>query len=326
MGVRASAIINAANDDVGIKATGEPLSAADAQDSLARLNKLVSSLRIQPGTVMAIERMAFPLVANQQTYTIGVGGDFNVPRPVNPAAITGAGLWLQALAAAQAVTSITRSGFVATVTQTAHGLSVGDETLIDGADQLLYNGLQTVQTVPTANTFTYTVQGTPVTPATGTLTSAAVSGQPVEIPRTVITDDGFQSIQIKNLPNAQFTNVYYNPTFPLGQIFLWPKPNTAINQLVLYLQGTFTGFATLFAEYEWPDMPGYELMLEYNLAELLIPFGQPGNADFVRTKAKETLGLIKRANTRLVDLPTDASLLTWNRRGGYNINTGTGGY
>src|ERR1051326_122456 len=65
--------------------------------------------------------------------------------------------------------SITRSSSTATVTSTAHGLSVGDKVKISGADQTEYNGTQTIVTVPTSDTFTFTVSGTPASPATGTI-------------------------------------------------------------------------------------------------------------------------------------------------------------
>lgn len=321
----ASDILTRAYGTIGVLGEGEVMTAAQGQDGLARLNNMVSSWRTQFGTVYAVEREVFPLTADQQTYTIGVGGDFNVPRPLT---VVGAGLLLDGLDSPASVTSITRSGYTATVTQTAHGLAVGDEVLIQGAAQLDYNGLQTVATAPTANTYTYMVQGTPVTPATGTLTASALTDEPVEIPRTVITDDAYQAIQIKSLSNAQFTNVYYNPTFPFGTVFLWPRPNTDENQLVLYLQSAFAGFADLTTNYEYPDLPGYTEALEYNVAlRLLAPNGRKASEmpDVIEF-ARESLGLIKRANNRLVDIPTDATLLTWNRRGGYNINAGTGGY
>lgn len=309
---------------IGVIGQGETLSAADAQVFLHRLNAMVSGWRTQPNTVVAIDREVFPLVANKQTYTIGIGGDFNVPRPMT---IVGAGLLLMGLDAAVSVT-ITRSGYIATVTQAAHGYAVGDETLIQGAPELDYNGVQTVATVPTANTFTFVVEGTPVTPATGTITAAPLTYQPLEMPRPVITDSGYQSIQIKSLSNAQFTTVYYNPTFPFGTVFLWPLPNTAQNQLVLYLETAFSGFADLSTHYDWPDLPGYTDALEYNLAvRSAAPFTRRlSEYPDVVAIATETLGLIKRANNRLTDLPTDATVLTPNRRGGYNINTGTGGY
>jgi hypothetical protein len=64
--------------------------------------------------------------------------------------------------------SIVRSGSVATVTQTAHGYEDGDYIYIEGANQSEYNGTYTIYSV-TANTYSYTISGTPVTPATGTI-------------------------------------------------------------------------------------------------------------------------------------------------------------
>lgn len=61
--------------------------------------------------------------------------------------------------------SITRSGTTATVTKTAHGLVNGDTVIITGAQQDAYNGEFTVAGA-TTNTFTYTVSGSPATPAT----------------------------------------------------------------------------------------------------------------------------------------------------------------
>lgn len=66
------------------------------------------------------------------------------------------------------VTSITRVSATATVTITAHGFSNGDEVIISGATQTDYNGSFVISNV-TANTFDYTVAGTPATPAHGTI-------------------------------------------------------------------------------------------------------------------------------------------------------------
>lgn len=319
MPTTARILISASLFDLGVIGDGESLTASQADQGLRRLNNLVSGWQTYPGTIPAIERMIFPLVANKQTYTIGLGGDLNVPRPT--ANIPAAGLLMQGLSAAVSVTSITRSGSVATVTQAAHGLSVGDECLISGATAIAYNGLQTVQTVPDANTWTYTVNGLPATPAAGTLTAATLTGQPTEIPRAVITLGAYEAIELKNLPNSLFTNVYYVPSFPFGQIVLWPRIDTAINQLVLYLQSVFTGFADLDTSYDFPSLPGYAEALQYQLDLRLAPaFGIALRPDLVAL-ARETFGTIKRANMQLTDLPTDASILAHDVRAGYNINT-----
>ena len=61
--------------------------------------------------------------------------------------------------------TITRSVNTATVTHTGHGLKTGDQVVIRGANELEYNGIKTI-TVTTVNAYTYTVTGTPATPAT----------------------------------------------------------------------------------------------------------------------------------------------------------------
>lgn len=68
------------------------------------------------------------------------------------------------------VTSITRSGAVATLTSaSAHNLLAGDILVVSGANETQYNGTFTITTVPTTTTLTYAVAGAPATPATGTI-------------------------------------------------------------------------------------------------------------------------------------------------------------
>ena len=77
------------------------------------------------------------------------------------------------------VTSVTRVGSVATVTTpAAHGFKTGDQVDIEGAAQVEYNGVFPV-TVTGANTFTYAVTGTPITPATGPITVILTIGRPM---------------------------------------------------------------------------------------------------------------------------------------------------
>ena len=73
----------------------------------------------------------------------------------------------------EASVSITRSGSVATVSHTAHGLSTGQKVEIFGADQNEYNRIKTITKI-NDNSYSYTVQGTPATPATGTIKATAV--------------------------------------------------------------------------------------------------------------------------------------------------------
>lgn len=64
------------------------------------------------------------------------------------------------------VTSITRSSTTATVTTPKkHGFVTGQKVIVSGATQTAYNGEKTI-TVASTTTFTYTVSGSPATPAT----------------------------------------------------------------------------------------------------------------------------------------------------------------
>jgi hypothetical protein len=82
---------------------------------------------------------------------------------------TGAPLTLNfTLGTDQTITSLTESAGTATATLTGHGYTTGDQVNIRGADQTEYNG-DFIITVVDADTFTYTVTGSPTTPATGTI-------------------------------------------------------------------------------------------------------------------------------------------------------------
>lgn len=68
--------------------------------------------------------------------------------------------------------SITRSGSTVTVTHTGHGLSDG-LVAIKGSLQSEYNGIKSI-TVTGDDTYTFEVNGTPITPATGDIKATAV--------------------------------------------------------------------------------------------------------------------------------------------------------
>lgn len=67
--------------------------------------------------------------------------------------------------------TITRVSSTASVAHTGHGLANNDKVVIEGADQLEYNGVHTISNV-TTNAYDYTVSGAPTSPATGTITSS----------------------------------------------------------------------------------------------------------------------------------------------------------
>jgi hypothetical protein len=65
----------------GSQSAGESVSAEDAQSGLQILNQMMDLWNSMELMIFTIQRLVFNLVANQQTYAVGSGGDFNIPRP-----------------------------------------------------------------------------------------------------------------------------------------------------------------------------------------------------------------------------------------------------
>lgn len=112
-------------------------------------------------------------------------------------------------ASSKSVTSITRSGSVATATVTAHGYADGDNVEIKGAGQTEYNGSYSIYNVDD-NEFDYTITGTPTTPATGTIrckldnpTNVVVVDISYDFPDTNIISSG--AWYIEGSPQAEIT-------------------------------------------------------------------------------------------------------------------------
>jgi hypothetical protein len=320
--VSASTLIRRMFGKLEVFQPGESVPPTDAADALADMNSMLGSWALQPLTKPAQVREVFPITADLGVYTIGPGGDFDTQRPER---LTGAAILLNSQGTPAAVTSLTRSGGVVTVTMTSHGGSVGQNVTIAGATEGPYNGTFPIATVPTANTFTYLFSGSPTSPATGTITASLESEENdvVEVPRAVITQEAWQAIRIKSLRSSQFTNVFYNPTFAdgLGTVNLWPVPNVATNAIVLYSLQAIRPFANLTTSYQLPN--GYDEAIVYNLAKRRAPDYGKTPSPIVLEMASMTLAAIKRANTKLVDLATDPAL-THDPGGYYDIISGSG--
>lgn len=66
---------------IGALASGETPSGIESSDALSVLNDMLDAWSTDGYLINEIKRETFPLIPNQQTYTIGVGGDFNTARP-----------------------------------------------------------------------------------------------------------------------------------------------------------------------------------------------------------------------------------------------------
>lgn len=128
--------------------------------------------------------------------------------------------------------------------------------------------------------------------------------------------EDYNRIALKSLMSFP-TSVYYDPQWPLGQLYAWPVPQANIYGLfaTFYtpLPVKFATGASLFAiPYEYYNAMLYNLALRLR-AKLGIP-SFPG--DMVPGLAKDGLNLVRGANTQIARLSTaDVA----QPRGRYNI-------
>lgn len=118
-----------------------------------------------------------------------------------------------------------------------------------------------------------------------------------------------------NIPQMLF----YDPQFPMGIINIWPTPNVGSTQTVFFdsmLQ--LTDASTLVQSMQLP--PGYEAMLQSNLAVQLWPFYK--NSEVSRAVSQSAITSkrnVKRTNSRSDFMRGDPALV---RGGGaYNVYT-----
>lgn len=66
---------------IGALAAGEQIALEDAADALVTFQQMVDSWNADRLAIFSTDSQDFPLVAGKQSYTMGLGGDFNVARP-----------------------------------------------------------------------------------------------------------------------------------------------------------------------------------------------------------------------------------------------------
>jgi autotransporter-associated beta strand protein len=144
-----------------------------------------------------------------------------IGQPVNPAA-----------GPLQTVSSITLSGTTARVTLPNHGFSSSESVNIAGATQTQYNGTFVITRVD-ANTFTYTVSGTPASPATGAITAqlgfpATWNGTSADyaMDPTITNNAAYKNGLVQDLLAIPSMSIVTDPDVMFGPAGLYSNPTT----------------------------------------------------------------------------------------------------
>lgn len=205
-------LITGALRKIGQYAPGETISAADASDALDTFNGLLDMWSNQKLAVFNAIETVLNLTAGQNTYTLGVGGYFNIERPLR---------------------------------------------LVRAYSRLNSTGSSSV-----------------------------------DFPMQIVGIQKYTNIGMKNQPGPWPKIGFYNPTYPLSTLIIWPVPQRNI-EFHLWSEIVLTSMS-LNTPLNLPR--GYYLALQFALAELLCPeYGMAVPSDIKRL-AKEQKAVIKALN------------------------------
>lgn len=130
-----------------------------------------------------------------------------------------------------------------------------------------------------------------------------------ELPVSVFEEASYQSQQVVGVTGQQVLELNYTPSFPLGTVYVWPRPTT-VATMVLYLWKPFNTANALTDTVSFPQ--GYQIALEDNLTvELSKEF--PGSLEAnpaIVAGAIANKANLKVANVRVPLLVSDAANIT----------------
>jgi hypothetical protein len=216
------------------------------------------------------------------------------------------------------------SGTTLTVTAVTQGI-IGIGSILSGS------GISSKTTITalvsgTGGTGTYTVGTTQTassTTITGTITPIIITGyyqRPLSIdsafvrvnttsngvpiynggldyPVAVLNLENYEMIGLKTLNGPWPKALYYQPSNPLGNIFVWPNP--AQGEMHIFSSTLFTRYNTLYDQISLPQ--GFNMAMRWCLAERLMPMygkASPTQIQLINTFAGGAKATIKRTNMK----------------------------
>jgi hypothetical protein len=279
-------IITGALRNINALEAAETPNATDAQDALQVLNDLLESWTIEKLYVFASTENTYVFNPGQYIYTIGnpVGGTF-----------TGT-----LVSGSPTVSNVTvPSGLVVGSMLTDSGnAGIGSSTLTMSANALF--------TVNPAEVITYTIPGdiaydnttgasiTRPVRITNAFTRITVGGTSnLDYQIRILHRDAYTAIGLKTLPLPWPTDMYYDPTYPLGTLYFFGNPSMA-GELHLWQDQLLSDFAALSQSVNLP--PGYARALKTNLAiELAAEYGKAVSPTLA-ARARESKQMIRSLN------------------------------
>lgn len=306
-------IITGALRFINSYAPGESLDQADANDALQTLNDLLESLSTQHASVFASGENIFSYTSGQYRYTIG-----------NYDAGTFAGT---VTSGSPTITSATiPADMVVNGDLSGPGIPEGAviESFDVGAGTVTMSGNAVASAGP--QQISYTIPGdfkmTRPLRITNAFTRIYTQGSGLDYPIEIVDQARYTDIGFKAIQAPWPIMLWYNPTYPLGELYFYQSPSGSA-ELHLYTDQILTNLSDLTQQINMPQ--GYSRALKRLLARELAPEYGVAWSGQQEKLAKEAYDYIKGLNQ--VPTPTmryDAELMQhqrtdagWILRGGF---------
>jgi len=290
-------LVQNALGEVGAFAPGESLDPADATFVFNRLNAMLGTWSNSTNMVNYITEIIFTLTNNVYKYTIGqggtIGGSFT-------GAISGTTL---------TVSSIPSGNIALGQFLTGTGVTAGTQVVkfLTGAGATGTYQVNISQTASSTTITTYYQRPLRIN-------SAFVRVSTLDYIVTPVNVEQYELIGLKTLNGPWPRILYYQPSSPVGNITFWPVPGSG--EMHMFAETVLAKFNSLSDEVTLPE--GYQLAIEFSLAELLIStygaINQVGIAE-LHNNASKARAWVKRTNMQPPQVARfDDALVSMNRR------------
>lgn len=318
----ASALIELALKEAHVIGVGQTPLSEDVNDALRLLNYMLAQWNRKRWLVYQL----VDLVVNAtgaESYTIGPGGDIQTtirPDRIEKAFFRQFGAGPDSSPTSVAV-SPTGSPFVwqapsdgvltvtgGTVSQVLFSSASGPSTWTASSSPVTVETGDAVQLV-----YSVVPDSVVFVPDETTTTMPAVPANAVDYPLDILESfEDYSRISIKGL--TAFARVmFYDPGYPLGRVFVWPKPSNQF-QLHLLVKKHLEAIANTATDLDLP--PEYEAALHYNLSMRLCQHYSLPVAEELKGFARDGLEVLRGSNAAITRLRMPSAL---NRRVRYNV-------
>ena len=314
-------IISSALKDIGALAAGETPDPASAQDAFIMLNRMLDQWSNEQMMVYYKTEIIFPITSGQTQYTIGPGGEIG---SVFTGSITNNVLTVTAITSGAIALGMTLSGTGITTGTKIVAFGSGAGGNVNEVGTYIVNISQNVAST-TLNAYyqrPLSINSAFVRINTNSNGTPIVNGG-LDYPVAILNVDNYNMIGLKTLSGPWPKALYYQPSDPLGNIFVWPNPSQG--EMHIFADTLFSQYGSLNDNILLPQ--GYESCLEWCLAERLMPqYGKasPTQIGMVNAFAAQAKSTIKRTNMKPTQASSypDALLVSRQRDAGWILSGG----